>query len=94
MTKKRSWMRIVTLVALLLIVYFVLEFIVVQNEIAKKEKEAEIIDTQIEKQIVANEELKRYLDAQDEKEYMERLAREKYDYAYPGEQVFYDTTVE
>ena len=39
-----------------------------------------------------NEELKRFLEDKNHDEYYEKIAREQYGYAKPGERVFYDSS--
>lgn len=40
-----------------------------------------------------NEELKRFLEDENHDEYYEKIAREEYNYAKPGERVFYDSSL-
>ncbi|MBO5226731.1 MAG: septum formation initiator family protein [Ruminococcus sp.] len=64
----------------------------VQSEIAEKQNELEEIQKQISEYEAANEDLIRILDSGDTDQYMEKLAREEYGYAYPDEYRFYDTS--
>ena len=59
------------------------------SKLSDKKKEIEVLNSEIteqEKQIAEDEYL---LDEENELEYIERVAREKYGYAAPGERAFY-----
>ncbi len=64
----------------------------IQSNIAEKETELSQLESQIENLTAENEDLERILDSGDIDSYMERLAREEYNYAYPDEYRFYDTS--
>lgn len=64
----------------------------VQSNIAEKETELLQLQKQIDNLTADNEDLERLLDSDDIDSYMERLAREEYNYAYPDEYRFYDTS--
>ncbi len=64
----------------------------VQSTIAEKETELSQIEKQIDNLTTENEDLRRILDSGDIDSYMEELAREEYNYAYPDEYRFYDTS--
>ncbi|MGN0520824.1 MAG: septum formation initiator family protein [Candidatus Fimenecus sp.] len=83
---------ILTLALLLAAGYFVISFISAQLEIREKEKEAAQIQAQIVAQQAENERLQAVVDGGDEKEYIERVAREKLGYVMPDEKVYYDIT--
>ena len=59
-----------------------------QSSIAEKKTEL----AQLEKLTADNEDLERILASDDIDSYMERLAREEYNYAYPDEARFYDAS--
>ena len=57
-----------------------------------KEEQMARIQTKIDAYENENAELQRVLDSDDLNEYMEKVALEERDYAYPDERRFYDTT--
>jgi cell division protein FtsB len=61
-----------------------------QSSIAEKEKKYNQIQEQIEDLEIKNEELNLTLNSDDIEAYMQKLAIEKYGYAYPDEIRFYD----
>ncbi len=66
--------------------------IVVTNQasIAEKKDELAIIQSQIANVKAENEDLEQILEGGDIDGYMEKVAREEYNYAYPDEFRFYD----
>ena len=63
-----------------------------QSSIAEKKTELAQLEKQIDKLTADNEDLERILASDDIDSYMERLAREEYNYAYPDEARFYDAS--
>lgn len=64
----------------------------IQSSIAEKKVELKQVQKQIDNLTADNEDLERILESGDIDGYMERLAREEYNYAYPDEYRFYDTS--
>jgi cell division protein FtsB len=64
----------------------------IQSSIAEKKTELAQVQKQIDSLTAENEDLKRVLESGDIDSYMEQLAREDYNYAYPDEYRFYDTS--
>ena len=64
----------------------------IQSKIAEKKTALAQVQKQIDNLTAENEDLERILDSGDIDSYMERLAREEYNYAYPDELRFYDTS--
>lgn len=62
------------------------------KDCAEKEEQLELIQAKIDAYEADNAELQRVLDSDDLNEYMEKVALEERDYAYPDERRFYDTT--
>lgn len=62
------------------------------KECAEKEEQLVPIQAKIDAYEAENAELQRVLDSDDLNEYMEKVALEERDYAYPDERRFYDTT--
>ena len=69
-----------------------ISFISAQLEIREKEKQAAEVRAQVEQQQAENERLQAVVDGGDEKQYIERVAREKLGYVMPDEKVYYDIT--
>lgn len=63
-----------------------------QSSIVEKKTELAQLEKQIDKLTADNEDLERILASDDIDSYMERLAREEYNYAYPDEARFYDAS--
>lgn len=59
---------------------------------ANNNKEIAAISEKVEEAKTENEELERFLNDKNHDEYYEKIAREEYDYAKPGERVFYDSS--
>lgn len=59
---------------------------------AKNNREAEGISEQCSEVKKENEELERFLEDKNHDEYIEKIAREEYGYAKPGERVYYDSS--
>ncbi|MEA5050936.1 MAG: septum formation initiator family protein [Oscillospiraceae bacterium] len=77
-------------VVFLVCAYFVYSIVSVQVEIYKQKKQLAEIDAGIEQAQLQNDELSRIANG-DEKDYIERIAREKLGYAAADERVFVDT---
>ncbi len=67
-------------------------FITTLRDCRIKDDEAKLIEEQIKSYEKENEELQKILDSDDISEYMEKVALEKYGYAYPDERRFYETS--
>ncbi len=63
-----------------------------QSSIAERKAELEALRSQAEAYEAENKDLERILNSGDVDTYMEKLAREDYDYAYEDEYRFYDTS--
>lgn len=74
----------------MLCVYFAYSIVSIQIEIHKEQQRLELLQAEIEAQRLENDEMSRILANGGEKEYIERIAREKLGYAAPGERVFVD----
>lgn len=87
---KRSIYLVLMLAIVGLIAYASAVLIQQQVNIKEKEQELERIEAQIVVQNIKNDEIKRVYDSTDEenREYIERIAREEYDYAKIGERIF------
>ena len=61
-----------------------------QVEVTTKRRQLDSIEREIYRQELENAEIKRVLDGGTDREYIERVAREKLGYAYPDEKIFID----
>ena len=59
---------------------------------AANNREAAAVSQKVEEAQKKNEELEGFLKDENHDEYYEKIAREEYDYAKPGERVFYDSS--
>lgn len=81
--------RLFVIVLVLILVIGSVNLVGQISRLSDKKKEVEVLKSEIteqEKQIAEDEYL---LDEENELEYIERVAREKYGYAAPGERAFY-----
>ena len=89
--KKSRWVfRIISRTAVILaIIGCTVSVVSIQSSIAEKKTELEQVQKQIDNLTADNEDLERILESGDIDGYM---AREEYNYAYPDEFRFYDTS--
>jgi len=87
--KKNIVFRAVLAVAVLIAFVNVL-YVFVQQRSSIRERQAELdrLSSELEAQVVANEELRSLSENEDLSEYMEKVARDSYNYVYPGEHVY------
>ncbi|MDR2655866.1 MAG: septum formation initiator family protein [Oscillospiraceae bacterium] len=71
-------------------VYIIAQFVSVQIQISKNNTRLKLLRNQIEEQDLLNQELSHELETKDDAAYIWGVAREKYDFVYPGETMFYD----
>lgn len=95
MTKgKENKFNIIKVALFLLFAYLIYDLVIVQTQISENRKELEKLDTSVEIQKTVNEELNGLISIGDDAEYKKRIAREFYNYVYPGEIVFFDMSGE
>ena len=70
--------------------YLTFSFVFMQLEIVTKKQELEALETQIQQQQEVNLEMERLVSAGDGLDFIERIARDRYNYATPNERVFID----
>lgn len=88
--KRAGLVKIITTIAVFcLIIYSVFNIISQQAQIAQLKKQSEELSAKITEAEQQNDEYIRLLSADDESEYMERIAIERLGYAYPNERRFY-----
>lgn len=61
-----------------------------QIDVMAKRQELEDLQNQCEQQILENEQLNKTLANENEADYVERIAREEFEYAYPDERIYID----
>lgn len=71
--------------------YLVFTLIQLQIEIREKSNELALIQEACEEQELANKDLERMIQLGDDQEYLQRIAREKLDFAFPDEKIYVDT---
>lgn len=90
MTKNRSFF--LTIAALALLGYFCISAVSLQFQIRSKTKEVDAARQTLASVQAENSELKELAREEDEKTYMERIARDVLGYVLPGESVYYDVS--
>lgn len=80
------------LALILFIVACAIAFVTTQNSIVEKKRELAELEEKIEMVTAQNEELADLIESDDIGRYMEKLAVENNDYAYPDERRYYDTS--
>ena len=73
-------------------VYLVFTIISGQMQVSDKRRQLNEITTRVTLQMEENAELQRMMNADDDKAFVERMARERIQYARPKERVFIDLT--
>ncbi|MDD3192388.1 MAG: septum formation initiator family protein [Oscillospiraceae bacterium] len=92
-TKKKSpKSRLLKIAVCLFVVYIVYAIVAQQLELRERKMVLETIQEQCQEQSEANKEVERLLAMSDDKDYIERIAREKLGYAYPDEKVYIDSS--
>lgn len=90
--KKSQRSFILTLALIAILGYFVISLVSVQFQISEKTKEVEAAKETLASAQEENRELKELAEEDDEKTYMERIARDVLGYVLPGESVYYDVS--
>lgn len=75
-------------------VYLAYVFVAGQMQVSEKRRQLEEVDALLQLQTEQNQEMQRLMDADNERAYIERIAREKLGYARPEERIFVDLTEE
>ena len=82
--------RLICFVLIVVCLYFVYNIIVIRVNLSREQQQLEFLERQIYEQKLLNEELERIVYNDGEKEYIERIAREKLGYAAIDERIFVD----
>lgn len=83
---------LVKITATAMIIVCAVLLITTEQDCKEKERELDRIQLKIDEYNISNESLKRTLESDDLSSYMEKIALEERDYAYPDERRFYDTS--
>ena len=84
--------RLLKLAVCLFVAYIAYSIVAQQLEIREKNQILDTLHRQVAEQQEANLEVERLLAMTDDKDYIERLARERLGYAYPDEKVYIDSS--
>jgi cell division protein FtsB len=90
--KRSNKSFILTLATIAILGYFVISLVSLQFQISEKSKEVETAQQTLASAQAENDELKELAREEDEKTYMERIARDVLGYVLPGESVYYDVS--
>ena len=90
--KKGMFSLLSKLIIIAVIIGCIVSIIVTQADISQMQKKLDSIVSRTEEVEADNAELQRTLDEDDINAYMEKLAIEKMNYAYPNERRYYDTS--
>lgn len=90
--KKGVFSLVSKLVILTVVIGCIVSFIVTQSSLSDMQSELKTIVTKTEEIEAENVELQRILEDDDMNAYMEKLAIEEMNYAYPNERRYYDTS--
>ena len=90
--KKGMFSLLSKLIIIAVIIGCIVSIIVTQADISQMQKKLDSIVSRTEEVEADNAELQRTLDEDDINAYMEKLAIEKMNYAYPNERRYYDSS--
>lgn len=92
--KKQKSRRSLIVVLLGCLLVLVASFVSIRNfsTAFENKKQIDSINNQIESYCSENDKLESFLDDENHDEYFEKVAREQYDYAKPGEKVYFDSS--
>lgn len=89
-TRKKKHSLILRLLLIAVAVYVAVSFVQLQLDLSAKRLELASIQNAVDAQLLENQELEALLTARQEDDYIEWVARERLDYAFPDEKVFVD----
>ena len=90
--KRVSKSRLLKIAVCLFVVYIAYSIVMQQLEIRERKVALETVQQQCQQHIEENKEGARLLAMSADKDYIERIAREKLGYAYPDEKVYIDSS--
>ena len=85
--KGRKLIFLLQLICVILVIYFAAALINLQIKVSKQDKTLAGLSDQKREQQLKNQEIERLLNADNQAEYAERIARDKLNHAYPEEKV-------
>jgi len=89
--KKRSFVSgFFKLAVVCVAVYVAFSLVSLQIELAEKRKTLAKLEEQKQELMISNEEKKELIEKSDQDEFVEQIAREYFDFAYPDEQIYID----
>lgn len=91
--KNKKTSIILSVLFFALVVYFVATLISSNSAVKAQEAHINELKQTYQQQLEENEAIKEQIQNGDEAEIIERIAREKYDYADSDERVYYDSTL-
>ena len=90
-TKKRSFASTFFKLAVVCVaVYVAFSLVKLQIELADKRQILSKLEEQKQQLMLSNEEKKELIEKSDQDEFVEQIAREYFDFAYPDEQIYID----
>jgi cell division protein DivIC len=69
---------------------FAITLIRMQMEVIAKRRDLDSLEKAVAYQELINDETMRLLKTEDDREYIERVARDRFGFAYPDERIYYD----
>ena len=88
--RKKKKSMILRLLLIAVVVYVAVSFVQLQLDLSEKRLELASVEKAVTEQLLENQELEAMLTARQEDDYIEWVARERLDYAFPDEKVFVD----
>ena len=89
--KKRSFVKgFFKLAVVCVVVWVAFSLVSLQIELSDKRKTLAKLEEQKQELMISNEEKKELIKKSDQDEFVERIAREYFDFAYPDEQIYID----
>ncbi|MBR4766374.1 MAG: septum formation initiator family protein [Clostridia bacterium] len=85
---------VLVILLLALVIYFVVSLVTTKSKLNAVEREKASLSEQISRQEEENERLKETISNEDKDDYIERIARDEYDYAGENERVYYASDAE
>lgn len=83
--------KFIATVAVLCVVFFVsFHLVMLQIELSEKKAVLAKLEEQKQELMISNAEKKEMIEKSDQNEFVERIAREYFDFAYPDEQIYID----
>lgn len=86
--KKKKHSVILLVCFMMTVCYLLLSFFTLQKELKREKQELAQLQAQVQEQEAQNDVLKREIENEDDRELIERIAREELGYVYPNEQIY------